>query len=184
MDPNDILPMGADTAAIGAAFRKAAKACHPDLHPNDPTAARRFRRLMAARERLRRHAGSVHRRSGMPARLADPHPRRRIYVYLAGAGVTSMLLIAAVLARSTTKPSVPPPEVAAPAIEEALIPDADSAEVKAMRDLRESSGTASFSGSAAREGHGAASKRGTPPPKQWLRNRPARHRRWFPFMPV
>jgi hypothetical protein len=65
-----------------------------------------------------------------------------------------------------------------------VIPDADSAEVKAMRDLREWGGAVSFSASGAHPAHDAAARRGTPSPKQSFRNRPARHRRWFPFMRV
>jgi hypothetical protein len=39
----------ADRAAINAAFRRAAKNCHPDLHPRDRLGERHLRQLIAAR---------------------------------------------------------------------------------------------------------------------------------------
>jgi preprotein translocase subunit Sec63 len=41
-----------DEEAIKAAFRKAAKRYHPDLNPDDPSAERRLRRLIQARDML------------------------------------------------------------------------------------------------------------------------------------
>lgn len=38
----------ADRAAVRAAYRRLARACHPDLHPHDPQAAARFRQLSQA----------------------------------------------------------------------------------------------------------------------------------------
>ena len=38
-----------DADALKRAFRKAVKAHHPDLHPNDPDALERFRQVIAAR---------------------------------------------------------------------------------------------------------------------------------------
>ena len=37
-----------DADGLRAAFRKAAKACHPDVNPGDPEAAQRFRRIVRA----------------------------------------------------------------------------------------------------------------------------------------
>jgi tetratricopeptide (TPR) repeat protein len=37
-----------DADGLRAAFRKAAKACHPDVNPGDPEAAERFRRIVRA----------------------------------------------------------------------------------------------------------------------------------------
>ena len=39
---------GDDADGLRAAFRRAAKATHPDIHPDDPDAARRFRELVRA----------------------------------------------------------------------------------------------------------------------------------------
>jgi hypothetical protein len=39
---------GDDADGLRAAFRRAAKATHPDIHPEDPDAARRFRELVRA----------------------------------------------------------------------------------------------------------------------------------------
>src|ERR1700730_8670579 len=43
---------GASDEAIRAAFRKAAKACHPDLNDGDEVAARRFKEIAAARDTI------------------------------------------------------------------------------------------------------------------------------------
>jgi curved DNA-binding protein CbpA len=43
----------ADAEALKKAFRKAVKAHHPDLHPNDPDALERFREIIAANALLR-----------------------------------------------------------------------------------------------------------------------------------
>lgn len=46
------VPAGADTAAIKKAYWMQAMACHPDRHPGDPEAERRFQNLFAAYEVL------------------------------------------------------------------------------------------------------------------------------------
>src|SRR5580692_8209319 len=53
-DPYEILGLarGADDAAIKAAYRKAAKRHHPDLHPGDSKAAERFKELNSANDLL------------------------------------------------------------------------------------------------------------------------------------
>lgn len=43
----------ASAAEIGRAYRRAARATHPDLHPGDDSAAERFRALAIAHETLR-----------------------------------------------------------------------------------------------------------------------------------
>jgi curved DNA-binding protein CbpA len=42
-----------DAEALKKAIRNAVKARHPDLHPNDPEAAERFRQVIAANALLR-----------------------------------------------------------------------------------------------------------------------------------
>jgi curved DNA-binding protein CbpA len=53
--PYDILgvPQNANDAAIKTAFHRTAKACHPDLNADDPTAEQRLRQAVAAYEVLK-----------------------------------------------------------------------------------------------------------------------------------
>ena len=56
MNPYDVLgvPRGASPDAVAAAFRKLAKATHPDLNPGDPKAAARFAEIKRAYEAIRK----------------------------------------------------------------------------------------------------------------------------------
>jgi curved DNA-binding protein CbpA len=47
------VPRDADEEALNQAYRKAAKAHHPDLNAGDPDAGRRFRQIASAIEILR-----------------------------------------------------------------------------------------------------------------------------------
>jgi len=79
-DPYAVLgvPREASTAEIIRAFRVLARGYHPDLHPGDPQAASRFRRLAAAYRMLtdpvRRAAWD--RAHPAPAPAAEPEPAR------------------------------------------------------------------------------------------------------------
>lgn len=55
MDPYAILGLhrGASEQEAKEAFRKLAKTCHPDLHPNDAEAERRFKEINAAYDTIR-----------------------------------------------------------------------------------------------------------------------------------
>jgi curved DNA-binding protein CbpA len=55
ISPYDILgvPQNANDAAIKTAFHRTAKACHPDLNADDPTAEQRLRQAVAAYEVLK-----------------------------------------------------------------------------------------------------------------------------------
>jgi curved DNA-binding protein CbpA len=55
ISPYDILgvPQNASDETIKAAFHRAAKACHPDLHAADPTAEERLRQAVAAYQLLK-----------------------------------------------------------------------------------------------------------------------------------
>ena len=54
MDPYKVLGLeeGASKEEIKKAYRKKAKECHPDLHPNDPSAAEKMQQVNEAYERL------------------------------------------------------------------------------------------------------------------------------------
>ena len=54
-DYYDVLGVSKDAtdAQIKSAFRKAAKTCHPDLHPDDKAAEAKFKELNEAYEVLR-----------------------------------------------------------------------------------------------------------------------------------
>ena len=53
--PYDVLGVApdADDKAIANAFREAAKACHPDVHPENRAAERQFKQITAARDALK-----------------------------------------------------------------------------------------------------------------------------------
>ncbi|MGA7326183.1 MAG: DnaJ domain-containing protein [Rhodomicrobium sp.] len=71
----------ADEAAINAAFRRAAKECHPDLNKGDRDGERRLRRLIAARAALarsRRRDGTKSKRGGLAVWAAQ---RRRSVLF-------------------------------------------------------------------------------------------------------
>lgn len=55
MDPYAVLgiPRDASEEDAKAAYRQLAKTCHPDLHPNDPQAERKFKELSAAYDAIR-----------------------------------------------------------------------------------------------------------------------------------
>jgi len=65
---------GASPDQIRAAYRRAARASHPDLHPEDATALERFKRVQVAYEVL----GDPARRAAydMPAPRPAAHPVR------------------------------------------------------------------------------------------------------------
>jgi DnaJ domain len=135
VDPN------AGEATIKAAFRKAAKKYHPDLLGGDRTQERRLGRLIAARDFLINHT----RRSrwfigdGLhPLRLPAP-ARDQSFVYagaLMGAGIVLFLFFMSAPWESQGA-SIPPFDTATVSTEAEDIPDAGSAELKAIRDLRE-----------------------------------------------
>ena len=55
MDPYAVLGVarGASEQEVKDAFRRLAKTCHPDLHPGDPQAERRFKEINAAYDAIR-----------------------------------------------------------------------------------------------------------------------------------
>jgi curved DNA-binding protein len=61
MDPYAILGLqrNATEEDAKAAFRKLAKTCHPDLHPNDPDAERRFKEINTAYDTISKGTAGV-----------------------------------------------------------------------------------------------------------------------------
>lgn len=120
--------------AIGLAFRRLAKACHPDLNAGDPRAERKFKELSAAQAFLK----CPERRAGYDARLKQLSRRgtKSVIFGCAGAAAASFIVTAGVLfygrwsAGSSTL-AVPPTELrepARPARPEAILsPSADIA---------------------------------------------------------
>jgi hypothetical protein len=98
-----------DDEAIRTAFRKAAKQLHPDLNPGDPSAERRFKRLIRARDlllnskrrsawrRLKKplKAGDLLLDSGRRSANAQRQARRQKKYTLATIGVTVLVALAA-----------------------------------------------------------------------------------------
>jgi curved DNA-binding protein CbpA len=64
------VPRTATSAEIRGAYRQAARASHPDLHPNDASAAERFKRAKVAYEIL----GDPPSRAAYDAATAPPAP--------------------------------------------------------------------------------------------------------------
>lgn len=139
----------AGEATIRAAFRKAAKRCHPDLHGGDLNAGRRLRQLIAARDALigrKRRSPFLHNE-----RLWLPAPKRRKVFAIAGAAMLAGMGMAMALLFLFSNPGLPQPAAtafertaalgvpakAAPEREQAAIPDAESADIKAIRDAQE-----------------------------------------------
>lgn len=141
--PHEVLGVAenADEAAINAAFRRAAKKYHPDLNGGDPSGTRRMRRAIAAREFLMKRK----RRNLDPGKVMYRLPllRERWSVRNAAstfalAGAISLILIPVVASQwggTQAKVSVVPKASISAKIES--IPDAGSAEIKAIRDVRE-----------------------------------------------
>jgi curved DNA-binding protein CbpA len=141
-EPYDILGVkaGASDAAIKAAFRSAAKRCHPDMNSGDRTGERRLRRLISARDLLlgRGRRFSYRKRAGHALRLGAG--RRRRAPLIAGAFTTAgfLLLLMAHLSAPVSPGSAP---FQTSVIEDNIpIPDAESAELKGIRDSRELAG--------------------------------------------
>ena len=143
----DVLGISADAddEAIRIAFRKAAKQFHPDLNAGNRAAERHFRRVMAARELLSdpeqraRYDKNLGRESKHWLTLWRDARLKFIAGIVAGAVAGAVLFVF-----SNSSPE-PLPEVSS--LESLVevpktslsdeVPDAESAEIKAMRDRRE-----------------------------------------------
>ena len=84
----------ADEATIRAAFRRAAKRCHPDLNGGDSGGEHRLRRLIAAREILTRPGWrrSQNREHRQP-RLSSPGERWSMVIAATVAGAITLILL-------------------------------------------------------------------------------------------
>src|SRR5262245_35876216 len=84
---------GASLQTIKAAYRRLARATHPDLHPGDAAAEARFKEINEAYEVLadaqRRHAYDVGGRTGAFGPRRAGTPRARTYAADPGAGTFS-----------------------------------------------------------------------------------------------
>ncbi len=144
-EPHEVLGVAedADEATINAAFREAAKRFHPDLNDGDVSGIRQLRRLIWAREFLRRHKRRLlNAQSGRP-RLPFAGKRRsfrNMYFACAVAGPALFLTAPVLIAGwGGTQPKVIMVEKTVEAAVAGL-PDAEEAELKAIRDLQEASG--------------------------------------------
>jgi tetratricopeptide (TPR) repeat protein len=86
-----------DAEAVKKAFRKAVKAHHPDLHPNDPDALERFRQVIAARaSHDRRLALERHRLKVERQRRQSQRERQQLRFKLRGTTVAVATVVALV----------------------------------------------------------------------------------------
>lgn len=140
--PHEVLGVAenADEAAINAAFREAAKRFHPDLNNGDVSGIRQLRRLIWAREYLRRRKRRVPNVRGGRPMLPFAGKRwsiRDLYFAFATIGAASILSVAIVFADwggaqpkiivvgKTAKAAIAGPG------------EAEAAGLKAIRDVRE-----------------------------------------------
>ena len=142
--PHEVLGVAenADEATINAAFREAAKRFHPDLNDGDVSGIRQLRRLIWAREFLRRHKRHLlNGRSGRP-RLPFVRKRRsfrNLYFACAAASAASVLSATILFADLGAGQ---PETIGAEKTDMAAageLPDAEAAGIKAIRDLQEAS---------------------------------------------
>jgi hypothetical protein len=146
--PHEILGVtaNADEATINAAFRSAAKRFHPDLNNGDPAGIKRLRRLIAAREFLTKRRWRPVNAQAMRY-LLPSLPKSRLAKSVALTFVFTcafaFLLFPVLSPEASNNPqpiivvkkSNPMRLTSAPV--DADVPDAGSAEIKAIRDLRE-----------------------------------------------
>jgi curved DNA-binding protein CbpA len=91
--PND------DADGLRAAFRKAAKASHPDVNPGDPQAAERFRRIVRANAILsdEQQRAAYDRLLEVARRQQTPQPKRRNFIRRLAADAIASAAVSVVL---------------------------------------------------------------------------------------
>jgi len=104
--PYDVLGVApdADEQAIASAFREAAKACHPDLNPEDRAAEQQFKQVIAARDALKNPEWRALYRF---VQLRRQHDRRHWMITLASCVVSAV--VSAGLVSLLQKPSISEP---------------------------------------------------------------------------
>jgi|SRR5271165_1053260 len=147
--PHEVLGVdaNADIATINAAFRREAKKYHPDLHGGEAAGVRKLRRLIAARDFLIKQQQKTGRfRKGRSLQLVAGRLKGRIIVPIAFASVCSfaLVLLLALDERGSTLAANTAEEATA-FTQDLEVPDAGSADFKAIRDWQEAAATAELS---------------------------------------
>lgn len=143
--PHEVLgvPHNADEATINAAFRRAAKKYHPDLNGGNASGIRHLRRLIAARDFLAKQKKRLPYTRSVRYRLTQlrkPGGRRRFLFASALIGAVSLLAIPVLFVPSgATRPQISAAGWISTTVMDPEIPDAGSAEIKAIRDIQEAS---------------------------------------------
>jgi DnaJ domain len=102
------VPRNASDEAIRAAFRKAAKACHPDLNAGDPTREQELRQVLAAYELLRNPQQRAVYDQSLDAYERYLRNSRRKKIQRLAAAPVAALVSSAVVALGVTLWSGPP----------------------------------------------------------------------------
>jgi len=140
--PHEVLGVAenADEATINAAFRRAAKQYHPDLNGGSASGARHLRRLIAARDFLTKPQRRLPNAPGVRL-LQKPRSRQKVLFAYALTGAASLLVVSVLVAQTAGhRPKIGAVEKAATLAADAGLPDAGSAEIKAIRDMQEAIG--------------------------------------------
>src|SRR4030095_12473543 len=88
-----------DAEGLRAAFRKAAKANHPDFNPGDPEASERFRRIVRANAILsdEQQREAYDRLLEIARRQQSPQPKRRNFIRRLAADAIASAAVSVVL---------------------------------------------------------------------------------------
>ncbi len=105
--PYDVLGVApdADEQTIGNAFRAAAKACHPDLNPEDAAAEQQFKQISVARDALKNPEWRALYRY---LQFRRQHDRRHWMITIASCTLSALLsagLVSLLQQRSASEPS-------------------------------------------------------------------------------
>ncbi len=142
--PHEVLgvPKNADAATINAAFRRAAKKYHPDLNGGNANIPR-LRRLIAARNVLakqKKRLPDAGNGSGEFTLPRKPRGRQGVLFACAFLGAVSLIVVPVLVAHwAGARPRTNEAGTISATVAEAEIPDAGSAEIKAIRDILEAS---------------------------------------------
>jgi curved DNA-binding protein CbpA len=139
--PYEVLGISADAddEAIKIAFRQAAKKFHPDVNSGSRAAAQHFRRITAARDilsdpRQRAFYDRALKRGGLRWRILWGSCRARIITCAFMSAGAAILMLSYILSQRTPQAAAVEATIE---VEKFVSPDAGSADIKALRDLRE-----------------------------------------------